>query len=59
MFETEPKLLKHRYREAFNEDVCEPRSNPDMNLHISNNNLLTNEIEVKLNMLRTLMLVER
>lgn len=56
MFESEPKILKHRCREAFNEDVCEPRSNPDMNSLISDINLLTNEMEVKFNMLRTLML---
>jgi hypothetical protein len=57
MFETKPKLLKHQCREAFNEDVCKPRSNPDMkNPHISDSNLLTNEMEVKLNMIRTLML---
>jgi hypothetical protein len=57
MFETEPKFLKHRCREAFNEDVCESRSNLDMkNPHISDSNLLTNEMEVKLNMLGTLMM---
>jgi hypothetical protein len=55
--ETGPKLLKHQRREALGEDVGEPRSGRDMkDSHITDDDTLTNEVKIELDMLRALML---
>jgi hypothetical protein len=54
---TGPKLLKHQRREALGEDVGELRSGRDMKYsHITNDDTLANEVGIKLDMLRALML---
>jgi len=55
--ETGPKLAKHRGRKALGEDVGELRRRRDVkDPDVSNGNPLADEVEINLDMLRTLML---
>jgi hypothetical protein len=55
--DTGPKLLKHRRRKPLGEDVDELRGGRNVkDTNISNGDVLANEVEVNLDMLRALML---